>query len=116
MKRICGILAFSVLAVAGAQAAPVKLTGPQIGKLLSGTVLYGLNKQHPTAQAFKANGATYFTDGTQEKQGGWKVAGDKYCSVWPPSEAWTCFDVLRDGPVVRFVSPKGESNDLSLVK
>ncbi len=52
------------------------------------------------AQSFKAGGDTVFDNG-RLSTGQWQVRGGRYCSVWPPSDRWACYDVADDGSVRR---------------
>lgn len=57
-----------------------------------------------TVQDFGADGQTLYG---AESRGRWRVEGDRYCSVWPPSDRWACYDVERDGVRLRFLSEEG---------
>ena len=61
-----------------------------------------------TTQSFKADGETIFTNG-KDSIGHWRVAGGRYCSVWPPSDTWACYDVMRTGTKISFVADDGSS-------
>ena len=80
----------------------VRLTGPQITEALTARVL---SYADGTTQEFKAGGQTMAGSG----EGRWRVEGDRYCSVWPPSESWACYDVDRAarGLDVRFTDDAG---------
>jgi hypothetical protein len=55
-----------------------------------------------TLQHFRADGSTqYFTDRMSE--GRWAARGGQYCSTWPPSDRWDCYDIQIGGDVVRFI-------------
>ena len=55
-----------------------------------------------TFQHFGADGATqYVTERLSE--GRWAARGGQYCSVWPPSDVWACYDVQARGDAVRFI-------------
>ena len=55
-----------------------------------------------TQQYFgKAGDTRYITD--RAADGRWDVRGGQYCSQWPPSDTWACYDVERDGNRVRFI-------------
>lgn len=57
-----------------------------------------------TLQTFDASGATqYVTE--RAADGRWAARGGQYCSTWPPSDTWECYDFYRDGNQVRFVAP-----------
>jgi len=59
-----------------------------------------------TLQHFHKNGATdYITE--RFSSGRWSVRGDQYCSTWPPSETWTCYDVDAQGDSIRFTGADG---------
>ncbi len=45
-----------------------------------------------TRQRFYESGRTLYNDG-RDSWGYWRVDGDRYCSQWPPSESWTCYDM-----------------------
>ncbi len=56
-----------------------------------------------TFQRFGADGDTqYMTERASE--GRWAARGGQYCSVWPPSDTWTCYDFQVNGELVRFIS------------
>ncbi len=56
----------------------------------------------------------YFAGGPSE--GRWAVRGDQYCSLWPPSDLWACYDVQQKGQTIRFVDDAGNTTDGVLVK
>jgi len=60
-------------------------------------------------QTFNSDGSTVYTD-DRPSYGKWKVSGGQYCSQWPPSESWACFDIFAgfDNDKVRFVSDRGQ--------
>lgn len=75
------------------------LDGAGIAEALTGRSLdYG----HAT-QDFRASGGTDYFSG-RPSTGRWEVRRDQYCSVWPPSDQWACYDVemSADGMQVRF--------------
>lgn len=56
-----------------------------------------------TRQYFGPNGATqYFTE--RASDGRWAARAGQYCSVWPPSDTWACYDLEINGNQVRFTS------------
>lgn len=59
-------------------------------------------------QQFDQDGSTTFGAGSPS-HGRWRVEGDLYCSVWPPSDLWTCYRVERsaDGLDLRFTATDG---------
>jgi hypothetical protein len=76
------------------------LDGPAITAALSARVL---GYPDGTLQDFFADGRTL----SGESRGHWEVRGDQYCSVWPPSERWTCYQVDQSGLDVRFTDTSG---------
>jgi hypothetical protein len=81
------------------------LTGPQIRDALAARVLGYPGDRH---QNFFADGRTLY-EGTQSDWGQWRVEGDRYCSLWPPSDRWTCYAVERAarGLDLRFLADDG---------
>ena len=61
-------------------------------------------------QDFRASGKTLYNAG-QDSWGNWRVQGDQYCSEWPPSDLWACYDLQTDGEVIRFIGEAGDITD-----
>ncbi|MGH1446779.1 MAG: hypothetical protein ACRBBO_12115 [Cognatishimia sp.] len=104
MRRIALIL----LMIAGtAQADDWRaLNGDEIRTALTGTTL-----TYPNAtQSFQADGKTPYVAG-RPSMGAWQVRGDQYCSVWPPSDHWACFDMFAKDNMLRFVGSRGDVTD-----
>jgi hypothetical protein len=57
-------------------------------------------------QQFNADGTTVYTK-DKPSNGQWRIEANQYCSQWPPSDRWTCYDVARsaDGLNIRFTAP-----------
>lgn len=56
-----------------------------------------------TIQHFRKDGqTTYITE--RAADGRWAARGGQYCSVWPPSDTWACYDFYLAGDQVRFVA------------
>jgi hypothetical protein len=113
LMRIFAGLMFFGITISGA-AAGEKLTGPQIEAILNDSTAWYLPLEAMSArQYFNKNGETPYVDAAGEKTyGTWTIKGDKYCSIWPPSERQVCFEmekgVLADGTVTfTFVSGGG---------
>ncbi|WP_461425456.1 hypothetical protein [Gymnodinialimonas sp.] len=47
-------------------------------------------------QHFYASGRTLYTHG-EPSWGSWRAENNQYCSNWPPSPTWDCYDVFRGG-------------------
>lgn len=55
-----------------------------------------------TLQYFGAGGDTqYITD--RASNGRWAARGGQYCSQWPPSDRWDCYDIQLLGDRVKFI-------------
>lgn len=81
----------------------VAMSGDEITQALTGRTL-----QYPTAtQDFRASGRTFYVAG-RGSWGYWAVRGDQYCSLWPPQDLWTCYDMERAGDALRFVGAAGD--------
>jgi hypothetical protein len=100
------VLLTTITAAIPALAAETKLTSAEIAELLTDQSLYAGNPGD-IEQMFKLGGATFYLDHGNSSQGIWSVANDQYCSTWPPNPSSSCYDVLRDGDNVTFVSKSG---------
>lgn len=61
-------------------------------------------------QDFRTSGRTLYNAG-QDSWGYWRVEEGQYCSTWPPSDLWACYDVQSDGVGLRFVGAAGDVTD-----
>jgi hypothetical protein len=115
MKSIFLILCLSPV-IATAQAAEKKLAATDLRDLLSDIRLTSTETGREVEQVFQASGATFTIDieTGQQSQGFWKLRGDQYCSQWPPSEYWECFDVYGNDQGVVFVSSQGKRYQMEL--
>ena len=83
------------------------LSGPDITAALGGKTL---TYADGSRQKFAEDGATIFNNGT-ESTGHWQVQGDQYCSVWPPSDHWACYDVAKtDDGGISFAAGDGSAS------
>jgi hypothetical protein len=101
--------ALIVVATLSAYADPLK--GNDIEPLLNDTTVYGLPLGLGNwRQFFSKGGETVYVDAAGQKTfGSWQVRGNKYCSTWPPSDRWVCYEVeggvTADGkPTVAWIS------------
>lgn len=83
-------------------------------KLDSATIMTALTARTLTydagaTQVFNKDGSTLYTT-DRPSTGAWRVEADRYCSQWPPSDRWTCYDIDRspDGLSLRFTTKSGE--------
>ena len=62
-------------------------------------------------QQFNADGSTIYTT-DHPSTGAWRIDGPHYCSQWPPSDRWSCYDVARsaDGLHLRFTASDGSAS------
>ena len=90
------LLSAAPLANAAEPAAPDKR---QLIELLAGNSMRGIWAGRHYAEYFDADGSTLYReqDGPVT-EGRWRVDDDgRYCSVWPPSDDWVCYQVLVSG-------------------
>lgn len=84
----------------------VTLSGSEITEILTDHTV-----DYPDAwQDFRASGRTLYNAG-RDSWGYWAVRGDQYCSMWPPSDLWACYDMARKGDMVRFIGEAGDVTD-----
>lgn len=106
-------LFLSVIAFTGSASADEwnKLTDDQIITALSDRQVVYTN-QGNSSQTFHKNGETTFVEG-RPSLGYWRVDNDQYCSQWPPSSTWACYDVYLNagGNIVRFQGSDGVNWD-----
>ncbi len=89
-----------------------RLTGDEILMALMGKKLdYGKG----ISQTFNDSMHTQYFSG-RPSAGRWAVREDRYCSVWPPSDIWACYDVEQSGDTIRFVDDAGNTTDGTFVK
>lgn len=71
--------------------------------------LTGLTLDYETAtQVFYESGRTLY-DAGQPSWGYWRDQAGRYCSQWPPSDLWACYDLERSGASVRFLDDRGDA-------
>jgi hypothetical protein len=102
------LIAGAPLFILAAVAAEKPLTGDEIRAALSDHTVSGNADGKSWQQTFQKGGATFYSQGDAVSNGRWDVRGDKYCSQWPPSEAWSCYDVTADGKTITFISSSGK--------
>jgi hypothetical protein len=97
-----------LVATAGGAAAQSweAMSGPDIAAALTDQVVI----YEDAKQKFFASGRTLYTT-VDDSWGTWAVRGDQYCSTWPPSGSWGCYDMTRDGLGVRFVDAYGNVSE-----
>jgi len=105
MRRFALILALwpTLVAAEGFQ----RLTGEEI---LEALIDRKLDYGQGVSQSFDGNMLTQYFSG-RPSAGRWAVREDRYCSQWPPSDIWACYDVLRSDNTIRFVGDGGDITD-----
>ena len=84
-----------------------ELSGPEILAALTERKLdYGGG----VWQTFEGSMLTQYFSGAPSA-GRWAVRGDRYCSLWPPSDLWACYDVQQNGQTIRFIDDAGSTTD-----
>jgi hypothetical protein len=108
MFRILLILA--LFAARPAFAEERKLTGAEIRAALSDKIVEGTDDAgRPYTQIFQKGGLTVYTiKPSSSSNGKWDVRGDQFCSQWPPSENWSCYDMTGDGKQLTFIAKDGK--------
>ena len=109
MRNLKLSLVFAAVFVSSpAHAGDVKLTGAEITAALSDHTLGGTRDDgKPWQQIFQKSGATFYSVNGAQSQGVWEVRGDQYCSQWPPNQSWACYDMMKDGQKIVFLSASG---------
>lgn len=105
MRRIALILTLCPTLAAAAEWQVVQ--GDAVRAALEGRKLTYANGAW---QDFRASGRTLYNAGA-DSWGYWRVQGDQYCSMWPPSDLWACYDIQVSGSVVLFVGAGGDQSD-----
>lgn len=101
-------MVLAAVLVPGAALAEFKaMTGAEIEAALTDRALIYTDG---ATQDFRASGRTLYNAG-RDSWGYWAVRGDAYCSQWPPSDGWFCYDMARDGDVLRFIAEDGSFTD-----
>jgi hypothetical protein len=115
MKFLLQVLSVLLFAFS-ASAAEVRLDAANLRKLLNNTTLTATVSGRAVEQVFQGSGSTFTIDVATKalSQGFWRLEGNKYCSQWPPSEYWSCFDVFGGEHGVVFVSSNGTRYQMQL--
>jgi len=82
------------------------MSGDEITAALTDQVL----TYEDATQKFFASGRTLY-DSSLPSWGSWAVRGDQYCSLWPPSDTWDCYNMARAGQVVQFLDSYGNVSE-----
>jgi hypothetical protein len=99
-----------------AQAEERPMSGTEIRAALTDKWMRSTDPERPSMQLFLVNGSTHYAQGTATSVGRWEVRGDQYCSVWPPSTAWECYDMTQNGQEFVFISKSGVRYGVTLDK
>lgn len=106
MRRVAGIALIAALWAGAAQAEWVQMDDAAITAALTDQeIVYDTGPR----QRFYASGRTFYDD-ARPSWGYWRVENGQYCSQWPPSAAWACYDFYGDETgAVRFVGSAGDA-------
>ncbi|MEM7196204.1 MAG: hypothetical protein AAF402_14760 [Pseudomonadota bacterium] len=108
LKSTCALLCAIALGTASAQ---VTLDDNQIRDFLAGSTIGGNQNETTWIQSFAATGQTTYTEVAgrpgSPSDGYWRVQDGQYCSQWPPSPQWACYDIELDGENIVFIPPSG---------
>lgn len=99
-----------VVILLGAFAFSNVVMADELSAALSGKTVAGVRDGVHWRQYFDANGVTTFIQkGGRSSYGEWEIRDGRYCSVWPPSSIWTCYDtrVESDDQVTFVENSKG---------
>ena len=107
MRILTWVFASVVGIGTAADADPWKtLSGEEITAVLTGATL----DYDERWQDFRVSGRTLYFSGA-ESGGFWDVRADQYCSMWPPSDLWACYDIAQSGDLIRFIGAAGDVTD-----
>ena len=102
MKQLVVLLLLAGVASAAADETWVPLSGEDIRVALTDRKL----TYNSAWQEFHASGRTLYNAG-HDSWGYWQVRGDQYCSMWPPSDLWACYDMSGSGERLIFIDGSG---------
>ena len=109
--RLYAILFFMLCAAAPSMANPAPPWQPvtdvqaMTDLLTENTLVYDTG----AVQRFYPSGRTLYELG-EPSWGTWRVDNGQYCSTWPPSADWACYDVAYDGQTaVQFTDDRGHA-------
>ena len=106
MRWILGLMMLAGSSLADRAVAADKLDGAGITAALTGKVLA---YDDGSTQSFKADGETVYNKGS-DSIGHWTVEAGRYCSVWPPSDHWACYDVTVEAGAISFIADSGAAS------
>lgn len=105
MRRFALILA-ALSMVSTAQAEPK----PEDARVLDALMGKKLDYGKGVWQDFRPSMKTLYHSG-RPSWGYWAVRDGQYCSQWPPSSLWACYDIELTEAGVRFVGEKGDVSE-----
>jgi|SRR5690349_8918283 hypothetical protein len=114
MRTIISTVAIFVLFCTPSHAERKQLTGAEISAALNGRAVEGTGTL-AWRQTFEADGSTIYRSDRGTERGRWQVRGDQYCSQWPPSESWSCYDLAIDDELVTFIGASGTEHPARFV-
>jgi len=109
LARVLGFLLIVTVATFAQATDWIKLKrDSDIQEMLTDTLVVYEGEKSIT-QTFNSDGTTVYTE-DRPSVGKWRVTRGQYCSQWPPSSSWACFDIFAgfDTNDVKFVSDSGQ--------
>lgn len=100
------VLVFVAHGVVAEDALWTPLSGEEMRAALTGRTLHYENAW----QEFRVSGRTLYNAG-HDSWGYWRIEGAQYCSQWPPSDIWACYDIARSDTKIRFIGAQGDFTD-----
>ena len=86
------------------------LEDSEIAEFLTASRIIGNQNGVEWNQTFRKNGTTTYSQvagrPSPPSDGLWRISNGQYCSQWPPSSHWECYDVTINGNEIVFY-PKG---------
>ncbi len=92
MKRLALATSLLVILAGSASTTETALKHAEILSTLTGATVAGPD----WTQTFDKGGATTYVAAGKQSVGRWDVQGDQYCSMWPPSDQWSCYAVTAE--------------------
>lgn len=106
VRFILAILLMVPIGASGQEQPWAAMSGDEIAATLTERTL----KYSSATQKFYASGKTLY-DAGRPSWGYWRAEMDQYCSQWPPSDLWTCYDMEKSDDAVRFVGAQGDKTE-----
>ena len=109
-KYLIRFLSLLFLICSSAYAGQEPLTTEEIHEYLADRKIEGNQKGVEWNQSFSRSGYTAYAEnrGMRPSSGNWKAINNQYCSQWPPSLGWDCYDLTVEGDKLTFIPKNGD--------